>query len=104
MAPLFGGVSSLADCNPGTAKRNPDHDCLPGAMKSAYSQRITGFSNEPAERPDQKLSSSHIATFAKEAIHATHVSCFPCDRACSSQRSGCGPGPATDVRHHEGHR
>src|SRR5262249_26821290 len=47
---------------------------LPGAMKSAYSlNALLGFQA------------------SNEAIHATHVSCVPCGRACNSQRSSCGP-------------
>src|SRR5919197_3308175 len=62
-----------------------------------------GFSSEPAEDPIKSLSSSQIATFAREAIHATHV---PYHRTCGSRHSSCGScaGPATDVCHDKGYR
>jgi len=56
-------------------------------MKSAYSQSTTRVSSEPQKTRSKSLSSSHIATFAREAIHATHVSCVPYDCASGSQRS-----------------
>src|SRR5262245_48945415 len=114
--PTFFNTESRAFCDFPSRVREQERASVPKPGPPSGRDEISVLSTHhrvrkrARSRPDQKLmivahlSSSRIATFAKEAIHATHVSCIPYDRACNSRRSGCGPcaGPAADVRHHEG--